>query len=118
MMLVTNAVVNRDIRLTGVLQTVLRWTITVGASYLIAARQSGWRNTLRAISAAVLITFIAVFLELSESVLTGRAAAERRGPAVVLALLLAAPVTGLIAGVVGACAFEFRRRIGAAGHPA
>jgi uncharacterized membrane protein len=111
LMLLTNLVVSRDVRLSGILQTVLRWAIVVTASYLIASRRRGWRNTLRSLSAAVLIMFIAVFLELSAYVLEGRAAAERRGPAIVLAMLLAAPVSGLIAGIVGASASEVRRRL-------
>jgi hypothetical protein len=110
--LATNIAVAGEFRWGTAIQAVLRWSIIVAVSYLIAAQQRGWWGALRSVSAAVAVTTIAVFLELSVYVLTGRAAAERQGPALVLAFLLAAPVSGLVGGIIGVSASEIHRRFG------
>ena len=112
LMLATNVFADGDLRWTIILQAVLRWSILVAASYLIASARPGWRGVLRGVGAAIVIVFIVVFLELSVFVLTGRAAAERQGPPIVLGFLMAAPAIGFVGGAVGAGAAEIRRRWG------
>lgn len=111
LLLATNFVVVGELRWTFLLQAVVRWAIIITASYLLAARRPGWRGALRSAGAAVAITTLAVFLEVSVYVLTGRAAADRRGPALVLAILMMGPICGLAGGLAGAGASEIRRRL-------
>jgi hypothetical protein len=87
-----------------------RLLVCGGAAFLIARRSGRPGNAVRAVSTAFVSAALAVLISTTAYVLYGGAAANRHGPALLLAFIVSASLVGLLSGGAGAMAGWYAHR--------